>query len=271
MILLTGDKHGDFRKVFEFFESGIINTNKDEDFMIILGDVGLNYYLDKKENELKEKLSKLPITFICVHGNHEERPSKISSYELKHYSKKDIDIIRSLSTKYNNKKNSQINYKIKNNIIGDFYVEPSYPNLLFPVLPSTFKLDNYTFVHLGGAYSPDKFKRLKANAAGNKQFKWFESEQMSKVEQKYALQLVTFLAEFSKSKPIILSHTCPLRYIPFDSFNGNFNQNGIDKTTELFLDKINDICPTLDWYCGHYHIDKKIDNIRFLYNDIIEI
>lgn len=271
MILLTGDKHGDFRKIFEFFESGIINTNKDEDFMIILGDVGLNYYLDKKENELKEKLSKLPITFICVHGNHEERPSKISSYELKHYSKKDIDIIRSLSTKYNNKKNSQINYEIKNNIIGDFYIEPSYPNLLFPVLPSTFKLDNYTFVHLGGAYSPDKFKRLKANAAGNKQFKWFESEQMSKVEQKYTLQLVTFLAEFSKSKPIILSHTCPLRYVPFDSFNGNFNQNGIDKTTEIFLDKIYDIDSTLDWYCGHYHIDKKIDNIRFLYNDIIEI
>ena len=47
MILLTGDKHGDFRKIFEFFESGIINTNKDEDFMIILGDIGLNYYLDK--------------------------------------------------------------------------------------------------------------------------------------------------------------------------------------------------------------------------------
>lgn len=257
-----------FVKSLIFFKSGIINTNKDEDFMIILGDVGLNYYLDKKENELKEKLSKLPITFICVHGNHEERPSKISSYELKHYSKKDINITSSLSTKY---KKDKFDYEIKNRIIGDFYVEPSYPNLLFPVLPSTFKLDNYTFIHLGGAYSPDKFKRLKANAAGNKQFKWFENEQMSKVEQKYALQLVTFMVEFSKSKPIILSHTCPLRYIPFDSFNGNFNQNGIDKTTELLLDKINDICPTLDWYCGHYHIDKKIDNIRFLYNDIIEI
>ena len=39
MIYITGDTHGDFRR----FNRLVLN---DEDVIIILGDVGINYYLD---------------------------------------------------------------------------------------------------------------------------------------------------------------------------------------------------------------------------------
>ena len=37
-----------------------------EDTLVILGDVGINYYLNKKDKIKKEMLSKLPITFFSL-------------------------------------------------------------------------------------------------------------------------------------------------------------------------------------------------------------
>lgn len=48
---------------------------------MILGDAGINYYLNVSDNILKEELSQLPITLFCIAGNHEEKASNISSYE----------------------------------------------------------------------------------------------------------------------------------------------------------------------------------------------
>ena len=41
-----------------------------EDVMIILGDAGINYWLDLSDKELKGRLSGMDIIFFCVHGNH---------------------------------------------------------------------------------------------------------------------------------------------------------------------------------------------------------
>lgn len=27
----------------------------------------------------------------------------------------------------------------------------------------------------------------------------------------------------------------------------------------------------LKWFCGHYHVDKIVDNVRFMYNDILTL
>ena len=72
MIYITGDTHRDFARVEEFCEE--YGTTED-DILIILGDVGINYYLDDRDDEIKEELSQLPITLLCIHGNHEERPN----------------------------------------------------------------------------------------------------------------------------------------------------------------------------------------------------
>lgn len=65
---VTGDTHADFNRIFEFFD--FYETTKD-DILIILGDAGINYFLDDTDYQLKKELSELQITLFCVHGNHE--------------------------------------------------------------------------------------------------------------------------------------------------------------------------------------------------------
>ena len=65
MIYITGDTHRDFENVIEFCH--LHNTTID-DVLIILGDVGLNYYLDSSDNKVKKRVAELPITLFCVRG-----------------------------------------------------------------------------------------------------------------------------------------------------------------------------------------------------------
>ena len=82
MIYITGDTHGDFSRSEDFCREN--DTSKD-DIMIILGDAGLNFYLDRRDDRRKEYVEKLPLTFFCIHGNHEQRPFAISSYKMKEF------------------------------------------------------------------------------------------------------------------------------------------------------------------------------------------
>ena len=50
------------------------------------------------------------------------------------------------------------------------------------------------------------------------------------------------------------------------------DQTAVDKTTEEFLDKLEAVKNYNQWYFGHYHIDKKIDDqFECMYNRIIRI
>ena len=79
MIILTGDTHGEFERIEEFCE---VYGTTTEDVMVILGDAGINYWLDERDEALKESLAELPLTLFCIHGNHEERPEEVPGYEL---------------------------------------------------------------------------------------------------------------------------------------------------------------------------------------------
>lgn len=45
-----------------------------------LGDTGTNCCLDGSDNMLKQKLSQLEITLLCVRGSREDRPPEIDTY-----------------------------------------------------------------------------------------------------------------------------------------------------------------------------------------------
>ena len=77
MVYLTGDMHGNFDRIIKFCK--LVNTSK-EDIMIILGDAGVNYYMDSRDVFWKQCLESLPITLLCIHGNYEQRPFTIPSY-----------------------------------------------------------------------------------------------------------------------------------------------------------------------------------------------
>ncbi len=61
------------------------NDTTVEDVMIVLGDVGINYHLDSRDNELKEELSQLDIKLFCIHVNHEASPWEAGDYDEKEW------------------------------------------------------------------------------------------------------------------------------------------------------------------------------------------
>ena len=62
-----------------------------------------------------------------------------------------------------------------------------------------------------------------------------------------------------------LSHTAPFKYEPVEVFFKDFDQSKVDKTTEKWLDSIEDKLTYKKWYLGHYHTDKKIDKIQIMF------
>ena len=48
------------------------------------------------------------------------------------------------------------------------------------------------------------------------------------------------------------------------------DQSTVDNGMEKFLDDVSNIIDYKKWYCGHYHGEKTIDNVEFLYNSIKE-
>ena len=43
------------------------------------------------------------------------------------------------------------------------------------------------------------------------------------------------------------------------------DQSTVDNSTEIWLDQIEEAINYKAWYCGHWHTDKRIDRIHFLY------
>ena len=117
-IYLTGDTHGQFERIISFCERQQVQP---ESTFIILGDVGLNYYGDRRDNRGKDNLTKIPITFFCIHGNHEMRPSKELGYQVKEYHG------------------------------GKVWVQPEYPNLVFAIDGEIYDFFGHSCIVIGGA------------------------------------------------------------------------------------------------------------------------
>ncbi len=206
-------------------------TNID-DVMIILGDSGINYYQDERSYMIKNMLLQANITFFCIHGNHEERASNINSYKEKIW---------------------------KNGIV---YYEEDYPNLLFAKDGEIYDFDGKKVIVIGGAYSVDKDYRLKND------LNWFKSEQPSEKIKRY---VENNLDKANWEVDYVLSHTSPLKYEPVEHFLPFINQRSIDKSTEKWLDEIENKLKYKRWYLGHFHCEKIVDKIKIMYKSIDEL
>lgn len=229
MIVLTGDTHRDFDRIEVFCEE---NCTTKDDILIILGDVGINYFLDESDENLKRWLSGLPITFFCVHGNHEERPFNIGTYKEQPWHG------------------------------GLVYVEPEFPSLLFAKDGEIYDFGGKKAVVLGGAYSVDKFARLYYGAP------WFPDEQPDEEIKRYAkakLEKAGWRVDY------VLSHAAPLQYEPRHAFIPGLDQNTVDKSTEEWLGSIEKRLTYEKWFCGHYHIDDQEGPIRIVQDEFIEL
>jgi 3-oxoacid CoA-transferase subunit A len=69
----------------------------------------------------------------------------------------------------------------------------------------------------------------------------------------------------------VLTHTVPLKYEPTEVFLPNINQEIVDKTTEKWLDRIEDKLNYDRWFAGHYHYDTRIDRLTIMYMEIEDL
>lgn len=220
MIYITGDIHRDFSRIYKL--------EKDTDNMlIVLGDIGINYYLNEEDKNYKEYLKKLKLKLFCVRGNHEERPGNISTY-------KEVEMFG-----------------------GKVFIEEEYPNLIFAKDGEIYNIDGKKILVIGGAYSVDKQYRLLHG------YKWFKDEQLTKKEMDTILEKVK-----GKHFDIVLTHTCPYKYEPREVFMQGLDQSKVDKSMEHFLDKIEENINYDKWYCGHYHTEKQVDKLEFMFGRI---
>ena len=227
-VYLTGDTHRDFDRIYSFCEEyGTIA----EDVLIILGDAGINYFCDYRDLELKSELAELPITLLCVHGNHEERPFELGYDELEWRG-------------------------------GLVYYEEDYPNLLFAKDGEIYDFDGKKTIAIGGAYSVDKWYRLAHGMA------WFDTEQPSDDIKKY---VEAQLEKHNWKVDYVLSHTVPVECEPVWAFIPGLDQSTVDKSTENWLQKIMDNLEFEGWFAGHYHVEAQEGPVRIMFNDYEEL
>ena len=231
MIVFTGDIHGDMTKIYNYATARRQNNLEDLQAIVILGDVGANYYLNGRDRKFKKKLNRLNVDVLCLHGNHEARPQTIASYITEEYHG------------------------------GDVMVEPEYPHLKFLIDGEIYNLDGLQTLAIGGAYSVDKFYRLENG------WQWFNDEQPS---QYIKNKVERVLEENNWEVDQIISHTCPTKFIPTEMFLPFIDQSTVDSSTEEWLDEIEDKTQYKRWLCGHWHCDKEVtNNFQILFNNFI--
>lgn len=155
MIYYTGDIHGSAKGIVAFAQHYELTES---DIIVILGDVGANYYGNRRDRYCKDALAKIKPTVFCVHGNHERRPDTLAGYKQKEWNG------------------------------GLVWYEDEYPNLLFARDGDIFTMEGTRHLVIGGAYSVDKYYRLENDLL------WFADEQPSAEIKTYALDK----AELSK-------------------------------------------------------------------------
>ena len=241
---ITGDKHRNFLTVKRFCRQ--MKTRK-KDVLIILGDSGFNYYGDERDDELKRFASKLKITLFCLHGNKENRPQNVGTYGVRNF--------------YG----------------GKVYYEPKYPNICFAMDGEIYTFEGRKYAVVGGAHSVDKFFCLEKGKP------FFEDEMPDD-----AIKTLTEnnLAKEENKVYGMMTHTCPLKYLPTEMFmstrqksteNGSKTEKeetvpvsklDIDRSTEEWLDRLEEKIDYTVWFCGHYHIDKQIDKVHMMCHEI---
>ena len=176
----------------------------------------------------KRFLESLPVTLFCIHGNHEQGPQAIESYQEKLWHG------------------------------GVVYYEEEYPDLLFAKDGEVFDLDGKQTIVMGGAYSIDKMIRLIYGSG------WWPDEQPSDEIKRY---VESQLDKRGWKVDVVLSHTTPLKYEPVEVFLSGIDQSKVDKSTEKWLDGIEDRLEYQKWYCGHFHTEKKIDRLEIMFEN----
>lgn len=236
---ISGDAHNGENLIRKLSALSEVVDPAEQAALIILGDAGLNFWLNNKEKRQKEEIAASGIRLYLVRGNHEQDPSDLG-----------------YDTIYDE------------DVRGEVFVDSIANNIRYLKDGGEYVLGEHSALVLGGAYSVDKFHRLaRARETGNSFSGWFEHEQLSP-EAMVAITEQTH----GKHYDVILSHTCPKDFQPTDAFLGFIDQTLVDDTMEVWMDKLKDTMFWGLWLLGHYHLDRvELPHVEIFYNEIEQL
>lgn len=236
--IITGDTHGQVESRLSKIIYNMDSLIPEETAVIILGDAGINYYLNKTDRKKKQLISNFGLRVYCVRGNHEERPQNIDGMML--VDDADVD--------------------------GKVYVEERFPLIRYFVDGGEYTIDGKSTLVIGGAYSVDKYYRL-ARAAGRSFSGWFKDEQLSAKERAEILSKVA-----GKHYDFVLTHTAPITWEPTDLFLGGIDQSMVEKDMEYWLKEVSMSISWEHWLFGHYHADRiEAPHVEQFFNEYEEL
>jgi 3-oxoacid CoA-transferase subunit A len=242
--IVTGDTHGGMSTITRI---GNINRNMncipEESAVIILGDAGLNFFLNGTDKKYKKTLNDMGYHIYCVRGNHEERPENIPGMIL-------------------------IEDENVNNAV---WMQEEFTNIRYFVDGNEYNIGGHSTLVIGGAYSIDKWYRLaragytsaEAETANPKKCGWFKDELLTKEE----MDAITLKAT-DKQYEFVLSHTCPMSWEPTDLFLRGIDQTQVDKSMEIWMDELKEHMGWGIWCFGHFHADRiERPHVEQFYNE----
>ena len=250
-IFLTGDIHGDAEDRFGYFRFPIGDELTKEDYVIILGDFGLVW--DYKGESEREKywldwLNDKKWTTLFIDGNHENF-DRLEQYPVSEWNGGKVHKIR--------------------------------PSVIHLMRGEVFNIAGKKILAMGGAASHDiKDGILEPDAPNYKEeyarmiknpyclFRvnkrsWWAQEVPTIDERLYALDN---LIKAGGNVDIVLTHEAPADYAK--TIGCFYEPHEYSK----FLMELKDSIDFNNWYFGHYHVNKSVDEkAKCLFTDIIEI
>lgn len=248
-IWAMADIHGSYLPIENFWRRNKDNIkfSSETDCIILLGDVGANYFFNERDKKFKQKLEKYPFTYFCIRGNHEARPSLCATENPDQWSMEEF--FKGSVWVENNYPNIKYAmdvpyiYNIKGYKIESTWHNPPQERADGGKIIAEINFYNYKTLVIPGAYSVDKYYRL------SKGWTWFKDEQLSEEEMDLGRRIIKQDPAFD----LILSHTCPIAYEPTDLFLPMIDQSLVDKTMERYLGEIEYNTNYKLWLWGHYH------------------
>ena len=154
-----------------------------------------------------------------------------------------------------------------------YLYQKKYPNILYVADGGgIYNIGNYNFLMIPGAYSVDKWYRLRMGYPYN------PNEQLTEEQWQDLYRIIKVWCDLNFEIDFVIGHTFPYKLQPEIEylFMEGLDQSAIDKTTEHWLDTLSELYETnfafKHYFGGHFHDDKQLtDKYTMLYHNIINI
>ena len=238
-VYVTGDTHGNAQEIRNTIAQ-ISNPSKD-DFIIIAGDAGFEYQ-QYNMGQAKREARRFPGTWIVLRGNHDSR-------YWKEHSVWDDSL---------NKRIARDGWEFTQDNL--YLYQKKYPNIWYVAdTGGIYNIGDYNILFIPGAYSVDKWYRLRTGRP------WNAEEQLTADEQAALVSLFYNWIDIGFEIDFVVGHTFPFKTQKYyqDLFMQGLDQTSVDKTMERWLDIFSDAyenAPSFKQYFGgHFHDDRVLN------------